>query len=204
MLPIEPRTLHDPKAIAARRSMLREPHIAPLSDFAASLRTKDQDAYVPDFDPLDGGVGAKILFLMEKPGPMTDHTKVGRRVGSGFVSRDNDDPTAEAVWHFMVEAGIERKLSVIWNAIPWWNKKRGITRDEQVAGIAQLLPLISLLPDLRVVVGVGRRAEEAKAVVERSGLQFINSAHPSPVVRGTRPTTWRAIPQQWARALSYL
>ncbi len=27
---------------------------------------------VPDFDPLVGGVAAGALFVLEKPGPMTD------------------------------------------------------------------------------------------------------------------------------------
>ncbi len=47
---------------------------------------------VPDFDPMDAGVEARILFLFEKPGPMTSKHKTGKRVGSGFISRDNDDP----------------------------------------------------------------------------------------------------------------
>ena len=39
---------------------------------------------VPDFDPLDGGVEARALFLFEKPGRMT-----AGQSGSGFISRDN-------------------------------------------------------------------------------------------------------------------
>jgi hypothetical protein len=50
---------------------------------------------VPDFDPLDGGVNAQVLFLLEKPGPMA--AEDGKRAGSGFISRDNDDGTAEAI-----------------------------------------------------------------------------------------------------------
>jgi hypothetical protein len=35
--------------------------------------------------------------------------------GSGFISRDNDDPTAEATFHFMERAGIPRRDALIWN-----------------------------------------------------------------------------------------
>jgi hypothetical protein len=47
------------------------------------------------------------LFLFEKLGPMT--AEAG---GSGFISRNNDDPTAEATFRFMEQAKIPRKLSI--------------------------------------------------------------------------------------------
>jgi hypothetical protein len=53
---------------------------------------------VPEFDPLDGGVEAQVLFLFEKPGPMTAELGGSKRSGSGFISRNNDDPTAEATF----------------------------------------------------------------------------------------------------------
>lgn len=77
---------------------------------------------------MDGGIAARVLFLFEKPGPMT--ALVGRREGSGFISRDNDDPTAEAIWQFMREAEIPREEAVLWNVIPWWNGTRAIKTEE--------------------------------------------------------------------------
>jgi len=203
LLATEPRSLRDPDAVMRRRSILDQPHIAPLRDFAQSLRHCKQ-GMVPDFDPLDGGVDAKVLFLMEKPGPMTDDTKREGRTGSGFVSRDNDDPTAEAVWRFMAEAGIDRNLSVLWNVIPWWNGTREITRDECDAGKMQLSQLLDLLPRLQVVVGVGQRAGKAKKLIVARNLQFIASAHPSPINRASRRSVWDTIPTQWAKALLQL
>jgi hypothetical protein len=80
---------------------------------------------VPEFDSLDGGVDARVLFLFEKPGPMTaEGNGANRRVGSGFISRNNDDPTAEATFTFMRQANLPRKLTILWNVIPWW-KVRG-------------------------------------------------------------------------------
>jgi hypothetical protein len=72
--------------------MLHEPHIAPLTDFAARLRERGS-IEVPDFDPFDGGIHAQVLFLFEKPGPMTASNN-----GSGFISRNNDDRSAEATF----------------------------------------------------------------------------------------------------------
>ncbi|WP_253189929.1 hypothetical protein [Paraburkholderia fungorum] len=102
-----PRTLHSPEAIALRRAMLTETHVAPLAAYVEGLRLMHSDWEFQDFDPLDGGTEADMLFLLEKPGPMTSPT--GKRVGSGFISRNNNDQTAENIFNFMRTAGIERK-----------------------------------------------------------------------------------------------
>lgn len=193
------RTLRSLDAVVSRREKLSLSHIAPLRDFVLHLRAENRGA-VPDFDPLDGGIDAQVLFLMEKPGPMTDHTAIAGRVGSGFISRDNDDPTAEATLRFMEAAQIDRRTSVIWNTVPWWNGTRRISPDEHRAGIGQLESLFDLLPKLRVVVGVGAKARKAEPLVKKMGLEFILSAHPSPINRASRPTVWAEIPHQWAKA----
>lgn len=114
-----PRSMRLPEVREARRAMLDQPHIKPLTDFVRRLR-ETHDAEFPDFDPADGGVNASIIFLLEKPGPMTSSARAGRS-GSGFISRDNDDPTAEATFNFMIQAGIPREKTVLWNLVPGWN-----------------------------------------------------------------------------------
>ena len=82
---------------------------------------------VPYFDPLDGGIDARVLCLFEKPGPMTDsRPRAGKRIGSEFISRNNDDRSAEATFRFMVQAGIPRELTVTWNVVPSWNGTRRV------------------------------------------------------------------------------
>ena len=44
---------------------------------------------------------------------MTVPTGKGLRQGSGFISGDNDDPAAEASFHFYREAGVDRKQSTV-------------------------------------------------------------------------------------------
>src|SRR5688572_18636479 len=114
--PTSPRSLRDPLARAKRTAALREPHIAPLTDYVLSLRARDDRDY-PFFDPSDGGVYASMLFLFEKPGPMTVEKGRPGRAGSGFISRDNDDQTAEATFRFMLESGVDRRSTVIWNTV---------------------------------------------------------------------------------------
>ena len=195
--PGAPRALSDPGARLLRKGLLDAPHMRPLNEYAAGLR-KRPGVEVPDFDPLDGGVDARLLFLFEKPGPMT--AVDGARKGSGFISRDNDDPTAENTFTFMREAGIPRKLTVTWNVIPWWNGSREVKAAELREGAEETGRLAGLLPRLRAVVFVGAKASRARPHLEDTGLAFFSSDHPSPIVRARWPDRWRAIPSVWARA----
>jgi len=183
--------------------MLSEPHIAPLTKFVANLRERhDSSRKFPDFDPCDGGVDATILFLLEKPGPMTDALRKGKS-GSGFVSRNNDDFTAEWICRFMKCALIPRRSTLIWNVIPWWDEH--ISFDKK-ADLAVALPALDsllwgeprLLPQLHTVVLVGRTAEKARAHLR--DLRVIPSPHPSPKVRATNRKLLDSIPGKWRTA----
>ena len=196
--PEAPRALRDPDACKRRKRLLEDaPHMRPLNEYVAGLR-KRPGVEVPDFDPLDGGVDARILFLFEKPGRMT--AVDGARKGSGFISRDNHDSTAENTFLFMREAGIPRKLTVTWNVVPWWDGEREVTAAPLREGAEETRRLTELLPRLRAVVFVGKKALRARPHLEDTGLAFFSSDHPSPIVRATRPDRWRAIPSVWARA----
>src|SRR3569833_3277122 len=86
----------------------------------------------------------------------------------------------------------------VWNVIPWWNGTMAVTFNELREGVDLVRHLIRLLPDLRAVVLVGRKAARAKPLLEGIGLDLRESAHPSPRVRASRPELWRAIPKVWA------
>jgi uracil-DNA glycosylase len=184
-----------PDEILRRRSMLREPHIAALTAYVETLRARHPEREFQDFDPYDGGTLARVLFLMEKPGPKTSQAG-----GSGFISRDNDDATAEAIFTFMRDAKIPREQTVLWNVIPGWNGKIKVTADEWREGLAELANLFALLPRLDTVVLVGRKARRAEAFVQGRGLRVITSAHPSPKVKATNRQMWERIRSDWAAA----
>jgi hypothetical protein len=191
-----PRSMRDAGVRERRKQMLKLPHVAPLAAYTAKLR-KRPSIQVPDFDPLDGGIHARVLFLFEKPGPMTATT--GKRTGSGFISRNNDDPTEEATFHFMQQAEIPRRVTVTWNVIPWWNNTLTVTKEELRDGAKALRELIALLPKLRAVVMVGRKAAAARPYLENTKLTLFTSDHPSPRVRARWPRRWKAIPSEWAK-----
>jgi hypothetical protein len=193
--------MRDAAVRGRRRAMLHEPHIEPLTAYVAKLRKRGYGD-VPEFDPLDGGIGAEVLFLFEKPGPMT--AKGGTRVGSGFISRNNDDPTAEATFEFMERAGIPRKVTVTWNLIPGWNGTRKVTGQELRDGLSCIEELIRLLPKLRAVVLVGKHAAKAEVRLKANHphLKVLNSAHPSPLVRASNRELWESIPHKWAKTMN--
>ena len=179
-----PKLLGEAAAIAARMEELHAPHIAPLTAFVEELRVEvGSGAEVPYFDPWDGGVEATALFLLEAPG--------SRAVRSGFVSRNNPDETAKNFHELSAEAGIDRKKTVIWNAVPWYigdgQKIRAATPKDLADGLRPLPRLLALLPKLRAVVLVGRKAEKAAVHLDRSRYTIFTCSHPSPMFVNNAP-----------------
>lgn len=183
--PDAPKSLGDPAALAARRAIADAPHLRPLRALARRI-ARERGAQVPDPDPLDGGVGARLLLLLETPGPAI--------VRTGFVSQDNATGTAANLFRFLREAGIARADLLIWNAVPWvihedGAQNRAPRRSEARAGAPYLAPLIDLLPNLACVVLAGRFAGEARMPLEglRPNLPVIAVPHPSPTYVCTSP-----------------
>jgi uracil-DNA glycosylase len=119
------------------------------------------------------------LYLLEAPG--------AKAVRSGFISRNNPDETAKNFFELNQAAGIPRERTAIWNIVPWYIgsgvRIRAADRADIDAGIPSLTRLLTLLPKLRVVVLVGRKAEHAASVVSqlRPELRVFRSPHPSPL-----------------------
>jgi hypothetical protein len=168
--------------------------VAPLAAFARRLRERGYGA-VADFDPLDGGVAAQALFLFEKVGPKAS--------ASGFISRNNDDGTAANTFRFLRQAGIPREVTCLWNVVPGWNGTISLTPTELARGAEALSELLALLPALRVVVLVGKRAQRAWSAIDCK-LPVIHSAHPSPKNYAMAREIWEAIPDEWAKIRDYL
>ncbi len=181
--------------LAARAALRGAPHVAPLDRFVAELRLRHGD--VPDLDPADGGSDARLLLLLETPGPGATPLR--------FVSRDNPTGTGANIRRFTGEAGIARIDTVIWNAVPWvihapGTRNRAPRRGEVAAGLADLPGFLALLPRLRVAVLAGRVAAEARPAIAaaRPGLPVIAMPHPSPTIVCTSP----AIPARIRAALA--
>ncbi len=183
-----------------RRGLLSAPHMAPLTGFVQMLRAQ-AGLFVPDFDPLDGGTDARLLMILEKPGPTVAPPK-----GSGFVSRDNPTETARAIRDGMATAGVPRKGVAIWNTVPWWNGTMRVRVAEARDGAGVLADLLPLLPDLRCVVLAGAVARRyALPICADAGLRAFKCVHPSPNARAAPATSaaWRALPDVWRAAWAF-
>lgn len=181
-----PKTLANEAERAARSAMLSLPHVHGLAQFVQRMReAKGPDHAIPDFDPLDGGADARLLYLLEAPGR--------RAVASGFISRNNPDETARNFFLLNAEAQIDRQLAVIWNAVPWYigtqTKIRAARRVDVREADAWLVELLALLTRLRVVVFVGQKALHAQGVVRRTrpDVAIIRTPHPSPLFINRAP-----------------
>lgn len=174
-----PYALADPQERKNRRGGLQEPHIVRLTAFVERLRaTSGLDDAIPYFDPLDGGVAAEILFLLEAPGP--------KAVASGFVSRNNPDQTARNWCLLLEQVGIPRRASVLWNIVPWYlgtgSRIRGATAADIQAGLRTLPALLQLPARLRAVVLVGGSAQRAhRQIAQMVPVPILHVPHPSPL-----------------------
>ena len=185
------------EALWARKvAALGAPHLAALESYRAGLAAA---RVVPHFDPDDGGDRARVLLLLETPGPRMGEIRI--------VSRDNPTGTARNITRFSAAARLRRTDTVIWNIVPWIIHQPGATnraptRAETTAGLALLPGLLDRLPALRVAVLAGRAASLAEPVIaaRRPGLAILRMAHPSPTYVCTAPTIASVIEATLARA----
>lgn len=165
--------------MSTRRDRLYDAHVLPLTRFVDVVRAEvGPEKVVPYFDPLDAGVEARVLFLMEAPGPQA--------VRTGFISRDNINPTARNITEFTQEAGLPRELTATWNVVPWYigsgKKIRPATSADIRAGLPYLERLLPLFTRLELVALVGRKAQTVEPTLRRDwpGLGLYSMPHPSP------------------------
>ena len=161
-----PKMLGDKSSLDFRLSQVKDAHVAPLNNFVLKLRSElGPTAAIPYFDPWDGGVDAKILFLLEAPGP--------KAVNTGFVSRNNPDETANNFYVMCREAGIPRKRSVVWNIVPWYigdGKRIRAANAVDINSSSQALEeVMGLLPELKVVVFLGKKHNLLVALLNPCG-----------------------------------
>lgn len=196
-----PPLLDDPAERARREAMAGLAHVRALEPVRTPLIAAGRD--VPRFDPLDGGAGARLLLLLETPGPGRDPLR--------FVSQDNRTGTARNLRRFLAGAGIERADLVIWNVVPWLvhapgARNRAVTRGEIREGVALVAPLLDLLPALRAVVLAGRAAAHAEPAVRaaRPLLPVLTMPHPSPTIVCTSPAIGERIRETLTHAAALI
>lgn len=175
-----PKSLGKPDERAARMSRLGEAHVRTLTTFVETIRAETGfGAKIPYFDPVDGGILAKCLFLLEAPGR--------RAVASGFVSRNNPDETARNFFLLNREAGVPRTATVIWNIVPWYigsnSRIRAARQGDIRTGLTYLHRLLELLPRVKMIALFRKKAQNVDGFLRHRypELTIVTSPHPSPL-----------------------
>ncbi len=182
-----PKSLGDETIRHQRFAMLDEPHIKNFTSLVKEIRRQEGfSEEVPYFDPMDGGTNARALFLLEAPGV--------KGVRSGFISRNNPDETAKNMFFALQDADLPRNETVLWNVVPWYigsgSKIRPARARDIEDGKAYIARLLEILPRLRVVALVGRKAQRIGTWLETGAnrcFEVFHVPHPSPLFVNHRP-----------------
>ena len=129
-----PKGHRDPNILTYKHLHKFDAHTKPLN-LLANQMSDECPARVPYFDPFDGGIKAKLLFVLQSP--------VHGAEESCFVSRDNDDTSAGNTYFIFDQAGMPREETALWNIVPWYArppfKKADLKRGATC--LARVLPL---------------------------------------------------------------
>ncbi|WP_280505081.1 uracil-DNA glycosylase, partial [Nocardia farcinica] len=203
-----PRRLADPEYREQQYANRYEGPVAAINRLVDEL-VEESGEWMPYVAPVLGGTNARLLTLFRDPGPKTRVDK-----GSGMLSPENDDQSAERFLTFFEESGLAAGELMTWNTYPWYlNRKPSAAEVDR--GLEPLARVIALLPELAVVMAHGLDAQNAWRRFERrypevaGRLLVIPTYHtskqalftPDPQVRAQREEKLRA---DFARAASYL
>jgi len=172
--------MKDPTFRQQQQDSRMDPHIAPINQFIADLQDPEANLWLPEVAPMHAGIDALVVSVLRDPGPKTQED-----TGSGFLSVENDDPTAERQLELFEQHGISARQVLPWNAYPWYINRAPNTA-ELTAGADVLYSLLNLTPDCRVVLLQGTHAVDAwrrllkqhPTFAQQRGIEAVESIHP--------------------------
>ncbi|MFH5230375.1 uracil-DNA glycosylase family protein [Antrihabitans spumae] len=134
---------------------------------------------LPLNDPLFGGINAELLFVMKAPEADADP----RLTNTRFLSLDNDDDGAANIFDACRRNDIARSRCVAWNICPFPIDGKNPSPSELRRAAPYTPRVLSLLPNLKVVVLHGGPAQDGwdhRLLGRRNGVKVITGASPSP------------------------
>jgi uracil-DNA glycosylase len=185
-----PYALNDQSEEKRRLGLLRQPCVKGLTEYCEEIKGELGRDDIPYFDPCDGGIRAKALFLLEAPGRKAKRSK--------FVSRNNPDQTAKNMCQLLQEAYLPRADTLLWNIVPWYvgtdRKIKPVGQTDIERAIPYLEKLLNLLPRLELIVLVGLKSQSAlPKIKELTSLPIIATYHPSPRVFNRWPQKKKSV-----------
>lgn len=158
------RLMKDPTYRQSQLEGVYAPHVDRINRLVDRLRDPVGRGWMPYVAPMYGGVNAQVLLLLRDPGPKTN-SGTGFD-GSGFLSSENDDATAERLAGLLTQVGLSAAQCTAWNSYPWFINQPP-TASQMAAGVDPLIELLRLLDRLEVVVLLGSEARTMWARVEK-------------------------------------
>lgn len=157
---------------------LNAAHVAPLNELIVRLGQTRGGVRLPLAAPWHGGIHAPALIVLNDAGEPRDETT--------FLCIRNPDRAADRQRHLMTEFGIDPADFCHWNGYPWPRNdpKRDLTPEQSVEGGRALLEVMGLMTDLKMLLLLGKKAQEAADAVLPQiqsafpGLSLVRSLHP--------------------------
>lgn len=121
---LTPRLLADKSEVIKRKQTnhLFASHVYPLNKLVEKINKSEfGNDTVPWFDPSGAGINAKVLFLLQDPS--------NTALGTGFISPDNPDKTADYTSYFRNKANLRPEELIHWNIVPWAINKRNVETE---------------------------------------------------------------------------
>lgn len=155
-----------------------DPHVAPLNKLIDALAAAKGGVRLPLAAPWHGGIHAPALLVLNDAGEPREETT--------FMCIRNTDRAADRQRHLMTEFGIEPTDFCHWNGYPWprADPKRDLKPEQSLEGGLALLKVMGLMTDLRMLLLLGRKAQDAADAVlpqlraAYPGLHIVRSLHP--------------------------
>ncbi|TFD71603.1 uracil-DNA glycosylase [Cryobacterium sp. Hb1] len=172
-----------------------DPHIKPINDYVDEISTPD--LWVPYVAPIHGGINARVLSVLRDPGPATQ-----KDTGSGFISIENDDPTAERQCNRFESVGLSAYDILPWNAYPWYIS-RAPQAAELEAGVDTILEMLRLAPAVQVVLLQGGDARKSWRRVLRRSPNLAEDLTVIPTYHPGQQALWHKEPAERIRRIDH-
>ncbi|PRY70497.1 hypothetical protein B0I08_101633 [Glaciihabitans tibetensis] len=143
----------------AQLSQAFAPQVREVNQLCDALMAEKPDSTVPYIAPHHNAANARILSLYSNPGP-------ARRPSPqpGFLSGENDDPSAERMSQIYTTVGLSDADVMPWNSYPWnvhESYPNGLPPQLVVDGLGPLKRMLELHPKIRAVVAHGSDAQRS-------------------------------------------
>ncbi|UCZ89283.1 MULTISPECIES: hypothetical protein [unclassified Gordonia (in: high G+C Gram-positive bacteria)] len=153
---LEPRRSKDRKYAARLLAGTSDAHVAPINHYVDELR-REQGECVPYVAPTYGGVHARVLCLFQHTGRWA---QLSGDDAESMLSLEHQGDFATRHLAFLTGAGIPPDAVQSWNVYPWECNRRP-SAGELMRGAPTIARIVSMMPQLEIVVLHGRVTYEA-------------------------------------------